>query len=206
MMAKPKSEIIDQLVILAEAYGLSFTTARMDIYAKLLSDLPIDKLKAAIIRIIKTRTFGGNLPTVAEIREAAEDKLPIDTRAAIAWDKFRYVLRHHCPYDSVAFDDPIISHIITVWGDWPSMGDWPADTTHYWRKEFCRLYEAYVKSDNLPPGPRKHIGLTEYENCKTGFVEFIPKTVYITWDKGEIKALPMEEAIPRVRRLTKVSG
>jgi hypothetical protein len=199
-----KSEIIDQLVILAEAFGLSFNDARMEIYANCLADLPIDKIRAGVVYLIKNRTFAGNLPTVAEIREAVEQKIPIETQAAIAWDKFRYALHNHCPYDSVKFDDPIISQIISVWGDWTSMGDWDESQTHYRRREFAKLYEAYAKSGNLPAVCDHHVGLTEYQNTRTGFVEFIPAPVLITWDErqGKIKALPYTEEIPRVKRLT----
>ena len=201
-MAK-KSEIIDQLVILAESFGLSISEARMQIYADMLADLPIKKIQAGVVQLIKTRTFAGNLPSVAEIREAAEDKIPIDAQAAIAWDKFRYALANHCPYDSVKFDDPIISHIISVWGDWTSMGDWDESQTHHRRREFGKLYEAYAKSGNLPAVPDHHVGLAEYQNTKSGYVEFTPVPVLISWDKqaGKIKALPYKMAPERIKQI-----
>ena len=198
-----KKQIIDQLVILAEAFGLSISEARMKIYADMLADLPIDKIRAAIVHLIKNRVFAGNLPTVAEIREVAEEKIPIESQAAIAWDKFRHALANHCPYDSVKFDDPIISHIISVWGDWTSMGDWDESQTHHRRREFGKLYEAYAKSGNLPAVPDHHVGLAEYQNTKSGYVEFTPVPVLISWDKqaGKIKALPYKMAPERIKQI-----
>ena len=198
-----KKQIIDQLVILAEAFGLSISEARMKIYADMLADLPIEKIRAAIVHLIKNRVFAGNLPTVAEIREVAEEKIPIESQAALAWDKFRYALINHCPYDSVKFDDPIISHIISVWGDWTSMGDWDESQTHYRRREFAKLYEAYAKSGNIPAAPDHHVGLAEYNNTRTGYVEFIPAPVLISWDtkEGKIKALPCKMAPERIKQI-----
>jgi hypothetical protein len=204
----PKKQIIDQLVILAEAFGLSINEARMNIYADMLADLPTEKIRAGIVYLIKNRIFAGNLPTVAEIREAAEERIPIETRAAIAWDKFRYALENHCPYDSVKFDDPIISHIISIWGDWTGMGDWTESQTPYRRREFAKLYEAYAKSNVLPAVPDHHVGLTEYQNTKTGHVEFIPAPVLISWDdkQGKIRALPYTIEVQRVRQIARENG
>ena len=201
MMAK--KQIIDQLVILAEAFGLSISEARMKIYADMLADLPIDKIRAAIVHLIKNRVFAGNLPTVAEIREVAEDKIPLESQVAIAWDKLIYAIQNHCPYDSVKFDDPIISHIVYLWGGWADLEDWKEHERPHRRREFGKLYEAYAKSGNLPAAPDHHVGLTEYENTKSGYVEFIPAPVLISWDKqeGRVKALPYKMAPERIKQI-----
>ena len=187
-----KSEIVDQLVILAEAFGLSFNDARMEIYAECLADLPIDKIKFGIVRLIKTRSFAGNLPTVAEIREAATGGAgAIALRIVTAWDKFMYALNRHAPYDSVQFDDPIICHIVRQWGGWTEMGDWPASETKWKRKEFEKLYEAYAVSDNLPEPDQHLIGLTEANN-RALYPEFVPKPILITGETGRFLSLPYE--------------
>ena len=198
-----KKQIIDQLVILAEAFGLSISEARMKIYADMLADLPIDKIRAAIVHLIKNRVFAGNLPTVAEIREVAEDKIPLESQVAIAWDKLIYAIQNHCPYDSVKFDDPIISHIVYLWGGWADLEDWKEHERPHRRREFAKLYEAYAKSGNLPAVPDHHVGLAEYQNTKSGYVEFIPVPVLISWDTkdGKVKALPYKLAPERIKQI-----
>lgn len=183
-----KKQIIDQLVILAEAFGLSVTDARMDIYAEMLADLPIEKIKAGIITIIKTRTFAGNLPTVAEIREAIESEgVPLESRAAIAWDKAMYALHSHGTYQSIKFDDPLIHHIIVQWGGWTEFGDWPAEQTHWKRRDFIKLYEQYAKNGGLPE-PRQHlIGEAEFENSVHS-PGFIPATILVSGSTGRFKS------------------
>jgi hypothetical protein len=174
-----KSEIIDQLVILAEAYGLSLSDARMDIYAEMLADLPLDKLRAGVVHIIKTRTFAGNLPTVAEIREAVNgDGQPIETRAALAWDKAIKAIHDFGPYQSPAFDDPLITRIIIAWGGWIDFGAWPAEETKWKRKEFIQLYSAYDAGSESPAQPDHLIGIAEGNN-QDRFPEFVPEPVQI---------------------------
>lgn len=184
----PKKQIIDQLVILAEAFGLSVSDARMGIYAEMLADLPIEKIKAGIITIIKTRTFGGNLPTVAEIREAIDSEgVPLESRAAIAWDKAMYALHSHGTYQSIKFDDPLIHHIIVQWGGWAEFGNWPADQTHWKRRDFMKLYEQYAKNGGLPE-PRQHlIGVAEYEN-QVHSPEFVPAPIMVSGSTGRFKS------------------
>jgi hypothetical protein len=177
-----RAEIIhEQVLILAEAYGLPISEARQQIYVEALMDLDPAKVKAGVGYIIKTRTFAGNLPTVAEIREAVQNSgKPMESRAAIAWDKALYALHHIGTYESVAFDDPIIHHIIVQWGGWTEFGDWNADQTHWKRKDFIALYEAYARSGTLPDPNQHLIGLTEYENAKRGFLEKVPQPYRIT--------------------------
>lgn len=177
--------------IMAEAFQKRPSDTMTEIYWKILQDMIIEDFERASLSIINTRKITGTFPLVAEIREAANTLMPLDTRAALAWDKFIYALRHHHPYDSVAFDDPIIAHIILVWGDWPSMGEWPENKTQWWRREFMMLYQAYAKSNTLPEAPPYLVGLHEYENSRTGWLDFIPKPVLISGEHGQIKVRPL---------------
>lgn len=182
-MAKP--QIIDQLVILAEAFGLSFNDARMGIYADCLADLSIDKIQVGVYRLIKTRTFAGNLPTVAEIREAiAGDGQPLETRAALAWDTAVRAIHEHGPYQSPQFPDPIITRIVIAWGGWIDFGNWPAEETKWKRKEFMQLYAAYASDMNPPEVPDHLIGIAEGNN-RDHFPEFVPAPVQIGGKKQE---------------------
>lgn len=184
----PKPAIIDQLVILAEAFGLPVSQARMEIYADMLADLPIEKIKAGIVHIIRTRSFAGNLPTVAEIREAIDSEgVPMESRAAIAWDKAMYALHSHGPYQSIRFDDPIIHHIIVQWGGWTEFGDWPAEQTHWKRRDFMKLYEQYAKNGGLPDPERHLIGEAEYFNSVHS-PEFVPAPIFVSGSTGKFKS------------------
>ena len=174
-----KKQIIDQLVILSEAYGLSINEARLQIYADMLSDIPIDKLRAGIVHIIKTRTFAGNLPTVAEIREAANSNgVPLETRAALAWDMALSAIHDHGPYQSPKFPDPIITRIVIAWGGWIDFGNWPAEESKWKRKEFMQLYAAYAADTHPPEVPDHLIGIAEGNN-RDHFPEFVPAPVQI---------------------------
>lgn len=177
--------------IMAEAFQKKPSQALTEIYWKVLQDLSIDEFEQAALKVINTRQITGTFPMVAEIREAALEVVPLDTRAALAWEQFLYALRHHCPYDSVAFDDPIISQIIRAWGDWPAMGDWQEDKTQWWRREFMTLYRAYAQAPDLPQVPVYWVGLIEHQNSRAGYLEFIPRLVMIARRSGQIKALPI---------------
>lgn len=193
-MEKQRAELIhEQVLIMAEAFGLPISEARQQIYVEALMDLPADSVKCGVARLIKTRTFAGNLPTVAEIREASCDGEPLESRAAIAWDKLMYALHRHGTYQSIAFDDKIIYHIVSQWGGWLTIGDWPAEETHWKRKDFIKLYEAYSKA-NVLPEPKNHLkGLAEIENDRAGFLDKIPAPIFITGSTGDFKSLPMPQ-------------
>ncbi len=63
--------VIDQLTILAEAFGTPMTAARLKIYTANLADLTRDALAQAVARALRECKF---FPAVAELRELASAK------------------------------------------------------------------------------------------------------------------------------------
>lgn len=173
-----------------EAFDKPSSPEKIEIYFQCLKDLDIEAIKQAAIAILNHKTIS-TFPLVAEIREAAENQLPMDTQAILAWDKFMYALQNHCPYDSVQFDDPVISQIVRAWCEWPQMGEWREDERHFWRKEFMRLYAAYSKA-YISPNQNYHVGITESENRRKGFLDRIPAPVFITSREGTVKGIPLK--------------
>lgn len=70
-----KNKIGQALTVMATSWGITMDAPRLKIYMEALADLPIGAIEKAIGHLIKTRTFAGNIPLVAEIREAAEEFL-----------------------------------------------------------------------------------------------------------------------------------
>lgn len=185
-----KTAIIQQLIIMAEAYGLPFAEARMEIYADMLSDIPVEKLRSGIVHLVKTRTFAGNLPSVAEIREAvAGEGNDLDARALLAWNEAKAAIHDVGNYQSVTFADPIIMQIIRTWGGWEKWGDWPTEETKWKEKDFIHQYKVYAKSpDSLPDQPTHLIGSAEAHN-QHHFPDFVPEPVQIGGKVDEKKRL-----------------
>jgi hypothetical protein len=180
------------MAVMAEAFQKTPSDAMGDVYWKVLADMPIETFEKACLVLVNTRKITGTFPMVAEIREAAGGGPGTQAlRAVIAWDKFMYALHRHAPYDSVEFDDRIITHIVRQLGGWTEMGDWPTEETKWKRKEFERLYEAYAASETLPEPDGHLVGLTEAEN-RDRFPEFVPKVYLITGETGSFKSLPWE--------------
>jgi len=70
-----KERIVKAVTVMATAWGIVMDGPRMKIYRDALADLPPGAVEKGIGHLIKTRPFAGNIPVVAEIREAAEDYL-----------------------------------------------------------------------------------------------------------------------------------
>lgn len=67
-----KERIVKAVTVMATAWGIVMDGPRMKIYRDALLDLPPGAVEKAIVHLIKTRPFAGNIPVVAEIRVAAE--------------------------------------------------------------------------------------------------------------------------------------
>jgi hypothetical protein len=68
-------QIVKAVTIMATAWGITMDKPRLKIYVEALKDLPPGAVEKGIGHLIKTRPFAGNIPVVAEIREAAEEFL-----------------------------------------------------------------------------------------------------------------------------------
>jgi hypothetical protein len=84
--------IIDQLTMLAEAFGEAVTEERMVIYARDLVDIPRDRLDTAFQRARRERTF---FPKIAELRALASSRSQDENKveANAAWDYVNEYLR-----------------------------------------------------------------------------------------------------------------
>jgi hypothetical protein len=70
-----KERIVKAITVMATAWGIVMDGPRMKIYRDALIDLPPGAVEKGVAHLIKTRPFAGNIPVVAEIREAAEEFL-----------------------------------------------------------------------------------------------------------------------------------
>jgi hypothetical protein len=191
-----KDEDLKRFVVVMGVMGESFqkepSEALSSIYWRTLQDMPIETFEAACMTLLNTRKITGTFPMVAEIREAAAGGPQSKAvRAAIAWDKLRFAIATECPYNSVAFDDPIIYHIVRAWGGWTEMGSWLEEDNHWKRKEFVQLYEAYAANEHLPDPDHHLVGLTEAHNREL-YPDYVPKIVMIGGSTGQFTAIPFE--------------
>jgi hypothetical protein len=196
MDEKDRKRFGQAMVLMAECFQKEPSKMLVQGYWRILQDMTIETFEKACLVLVNTRKITGTFPMVAEIREAAGGGAGAQAlRAVVAWDKFMYALHRHAPYDSVKFNDPIITHIVRQLGGWIEMGDWPAEETKWKRKEFERLYEAYSAGD-LPETNDHLVGLVEAEN-RAKFPDFVPKPFLITDDPttGTFKSLPWEPPV-----------
>lgn len=71
-MISPVERIVNSITLMATQWGLAMDGQRMKIYRDALIDLPPGAVEKGVWHLIKTRPFAGNLPVVAEIRDAAD--------------------------------------------------------------------------------------------------------------------------------------
>lgn len=192
-----KRELIqEQLIILAEAFGLEVSPTRQKIYCEALKDLSPDTVKRAVIYLIQTRKYS-NLPTVAEIREAAEGSL--DDASLLAWQKLNYAIDYAGYGNSVCFDDPKIMGAIVIWaGSWRKLRelDWTHEGMVWRQKEFVQAYKAAARCQVQIP--EYFPGDYEMENEAKGLLEFIPKLKLIAGQIGALKMLETEGGQKRI--------
>jgi hypothetical protein len=147
-----------------------------------LADLALADVKRAAVRAIRECRF---MPSVAELRELAGVIPPTD-RAIKAWDAFAKGIAEHGYYASVDFDDPLINATARSLGGWEHsciVASKGGDEFEKWfRKDFERVYAAFVRSGVSDEAAAPLIGYVDRTNAFDGYHDAIQPPAQITTD------------------------
>lgn len=174
-----RAEFVKLVTALARTFGRDADEATFTGYELGLSDVPIDRLKMAVVRAIRERKF---MPTVAELRELAGELTP-DVRAVKAWDAFQNAVVAHGSYVSVDFDDPVINATVRNLGGWERVCDLPVSEFDKWlRKDFDRVYKALCQAGIGPDAGAPLLGYHNRNNLAGGFGKHVKQPLRIATD------------------------
>jgi hypothetical protein len=170
------SEFQPILYGLGELYDKELTPNLVNIYYEIFKDFSIERFKKAIGEVIKSHKYA-NLPKPAEILEYLEGTR--EDNALIAWLKVRGAIENVGYYESVEFDDPVISHCLFQMGGWMKVCEVLNKDLPFMEKDFMELYRLYAKRGITQP--IKLSGFFEVDNLAKGFYSNIPEPIKIGW-------------------------
>jgi hypothetical protein len=144
MHTMQRAEFVLVIQALAATYSRDATEAMLTGYWMGLEDVDLAGVKRAAAAAMHHSRF---MPTVAELRELSGE-MPVTTRAAVAWQAVRQAVCRYGYYDSVRFDDPVVTAALrNGWGGWIQFDEALERDEEKWiRKEFERLYVALFTS------------------------------------------------------------
>lgn len=136
---------------LADALGTTVTEKRIRIYARLLSDVPPERLWPAFVRTARDRVYP-TFPTVGEIRRCVAPSE--DDAGLLAWTRFDQAAREVGAWASLEVEDAAAAEaLVTVFGSWPAYCDvdeGPALGMR--RQEFLAAYRQARRQTHNQPG------------------------------------------------------
>lgn len=166
------------MAAMGEACGQESSAFKEKIYAQALADIPIEAIEAAAWEIIKTRTLA-SFPKVGEIREYLHGGRA-DERSVMALDCLEKAMSSVGKYRSVAFEDAIITAVVSSMGGWPKLCGMEADEWRWARKEFEKIYRVYsTKSLSQLQIPEHLSGIAERDNSSKGLKDSSEAVVFI---------------------------
>lgn len=140
-MAKPE-QVQKLLDIIVDAYPqFELSPGRIDLYKKMLSDLDVEALAAAVKQHIATSKFP---PTIAELRQgAATVSGPALPSYADAWEEVLGEVRRVGYLGAPSFSHPLIAKAVAVMG-WRDLCASDVSETATWRAQFRDIYNSYA--------------------------------------------------------------
>lgn len=138
----------------------------IELYLRLLGDLPTEAVKAAVLAHIGRSTF---FPSIAEIRQGAvgilagEQGLPLPHEA---WAEVKAQVRSVGHYGQPAWSHPLIGKALDGAGGFQSFCMSDSDQEPSWRAQFLRAYEQLVSRERedqamLPEVRRTMVALAD---------------------------------------------
>ena len=134
-----------------ELYGKECSRGIRALWWEALKNFSIAEVRGALSAHVTNPDSGQFLPKPADIRRNLEGSS--ETRALQAWTKVDQAVRRIGPWESVAFDDPIIHAVLADMGGWTGLGQVTEEEWPFRRNEFVRRYQGYVAR---PPATFPH--------------------------------------------------
>lgn len=140
-----QTKTLKAIGLLQLAYPSDLPKERLQLYVTMLSDIPPAALAAAVNYCINHSRF---LPTIAEIREAAEQgiRFAAGTQTLGSNEAWKHVLRAIASVGYTGqpeFDDPVLQRTVERLG-WQEICLTPVEDTAILRAQFRRAYEQEV--------------------------------------------------------------
>ena len=153
----------EYMTVLCELFDKPVSGMLTSVYWKALQPFTDDECKRAFEAVMaQSRFFPKPVDFIEILRGKAED------RAAAAWIKVVEAVRRIGPWQSVAFDDPVIHSVFKFWGGWPVVANWQEAELKWKQKEFERLY-GIMATGGGGGHPSYLPGLSEIKNAADGF-------------------------------------
>lgn len=147
-------------------YDKTLSNEMADVWFDALADVSVEAFAHALTAHVRNPDTGQFPPKPADVIKAITGG--IDAVCQLAWTKVAGAVGSVGPWQSVAFDDPLIHRVIDDMGGWPAMcghgeKEWP-----FTQKEFMQRYRA-IQTRQVPVDHAPYlIGLSEASNARRG--------------------------------------
>ncbi len=168
-------DFVDILQVVGEQYSKKLSDGVIALYWQGLQDFDLNAVRDALGRHLRNTDTGQYMPKIADIIKMLRGST-LDS-ALNAWAKVDKAVRRVGPYESVAFDDPIIHRVLHDMGGWISLGEKSDDEWPFVAREFENRYRGFASLGVAIEYPAKLIGLSEAHNAKGGFKVAAPMLI-----------------------------
>lgn len=163
------------MIGLCELYKQQISEFIFDSYYEIFKKYETSAFERAVNLCVKNHKYN-SLPKPANILEFLDGTR--EDQAMLAWLKAKEAVKKAGYYESVEFDDPIISNCIIELGGWMGFCSSLVDELPFVEKRFLELYRVISLRGSKSV---KLIGFTEQRNSELGYEA--PKTIKIGFEK-----------------------
>lgn len=166
---------VDIMQVVAEQYSKRMSDGLIALYWQGLHGYDFAAVKVALTRHLQNPDTGMFMPKIADIVKMLHGTS--QDSALSAWAKVDKAARQVGPYQSVAFDDPLIHVVLHEMGGWISLGQKTDDEWPFVAREFENRYRGFKSRGEVPAYPPELLGIAEAHNTEKNFVVELPMLI-----------------------------
>jgi hypothetical protein len=146
-----------------------------------LQEYDLDTIKRAMSMHMRDHDRGRFMPLLADLMRWIEG----DTtdRARAAWDIAREAVRNVGPYQSVAFDDPMVAEVIEQCGGWNRLCSLEEEEIKWTEKEFVAKYSGALSNGRKSNHRGVLWGIADTANMAQGLTQWVRQPIPVGHDK-----------------------
>jgi hypothetical protein len=189
MQDSDKSEFMAMLEGIFLSYGKDINISVYRIWWGAVRQFSIEEIDKAFNAHVMNPESGQYLPKPADIIKHL--KGTNTDRAAIAWSRVIRAIEIIGPYQTIAFDDPVIHAVIRDMDGWVKLNSITDAESPFVANDFKNRYRAYLTT-GLLEYPGKMLGISDGENMRNGYKTSDPvlignaeKAFYVLENGGE---------------------
>lgn len=202
MKINEKQQFIEVLTNVFSTYGKSISEGTTQIWWSAMERYEMTDVMQAFAKHVQNPDNGQFFPKPADLIRIIDGSS--DEKALAAWSKVDTAIRRVGPYETVAFDDPVIHFALADMGGWMALCEKREDELPFVCNEFVKRYRGFVRKAGQAGNAPRLLGIFDTQNAGKGLPPSEPTLIGDREKAGQVHKNSTENNRVQISHLSQI--